>query len=143
MKDLELKLKKAMEYLKADVKKDMGIQAVNHFRKSFRDEGFTDRNVSKWKAVKRSSNGKGAARGRKILTGETKQLADSIGYRVSPRGVVITSGVRYAKIHNEGGSAGRNGASKIPQRQFMGKSAVLNRLIAREIQRELNRRLNG
>lgn len=143
MKDLQHKLNNAANYFKNDIKKDIGIQAVNHFRKSFRDEGFTDRNLKKWKPVKRSIYGKGAAKGRKILTGETKQLSDSIGYRTSTSGVVITAGVKYAQVHNEGGTAGINGSARIPKRQFIGRSAVLENVIARTIQRELNKRLKG
>jgi len=34
-----------------------GIEAVNHFKKSFMDEGFTDMNLVKWKPAKRLNPG--------------------------------------------------------------------------------------
>lgn len=142
MQDLQRRFRIAMEYFRADVKKDIGIQATNFYRKAFRDEGFTDRGLTKWQAVKRATTGTGAAAGRKILTGETKQLSDSIAYRPTASGIVITTGVKYAKIHNEGGMAGRNKTARIPKRQFIGKSEVLFKILQRTISAELTRRLN-
>ncbi len=70
MKDLQRKLKAAGEYLKNDLKKVIGVEAVSFYTKSFLDEGFTDHSLTKWKEVKRRKNPKtkGAAKVRKILT---------------------------------------------------------------------------
>ncbi len=48
MNDLQKKLKAAQDYLRKDVKKVIGVEAVNFYKKSFRDEGFTDKNLTKW-----------------------------------------------------------------------------------------------
>ncbi len=144
MKDLQRKLKQVQAYLKRDVKKVIGVEAVNFYKKSFRDEGFTDRSPTKWKEVKRRENPKtkGAAKTRKILNGKTKQLSDSIDHKVTSNGVSITSDVVYAEIHNEGGKAGRNKASEIPKRQFVGKSEQLNKNLETEIEGDLTKILN-
>lgn len=142
MKDLIDKLEKVKQYLENDLKDDVGIQAKNHFKKSFRDEGFTDKSLTKWKEVKRRQGDlKGAKSKRKILTGETKQLHDSIDYRTTGSGVEIVSDVVYAQIHNEGGKAGRNGSATIPKRQFIGESDTLNKNITTEIEVEITKRL--
>ncbi len=138
MKDLQRKLKKVQQYLQNDVKKDMGVQAVNHYRRSFINEGFTDKRLSKWQPVKRNKNGKGAARTRKILT-ESKRLSDSGRYRITARGVQIIYGTKYAEIHNKGGRAGRNGSAIIPKRQFIGRSEQLNRKISKTMAKRINR----
>jgi phage gpG-like protein len=144
MKDLIAKLEKVQLYLENDLKDDVGIQAKNHFKKSFRDEGFTDNKLSKWKEVKRreGENLKGATSKRKILTGTTKQLQDSIDYNTTHDGVEIVTDVVYAQIHNEGGQAGRNGSATIPKRQFIGESENLNNKIASEIESEISKRMN-
>ncbi len=144
MKYLEQKLKKVQAYLKKDVKTIIGIEAINFYKKSFRDEGFTDSSLSKWKEVKRreSPKTKGAAKARKILTGETKQLSDSLDYKVTSNGVNIVSDSVYAKIHNEGGKAGRNNSAEIPKRQFIGKSEELNKNLETKIEGDLTKVLN-
>ncbi len=40
-------------YIEKDAPRLAGIEAVNHFKKSFIDEGFTDMNLTKWKPAKR------------------------------------------------------------------------------------------
>ncbi len=144
MKDLQRKFKQVQAYLKRDVKKVIGVEAINFYKKSFRDEGFTDKSQTKWKEVKRRENPKtkGATKTRKILSGETKQLSDSIDHKVTSNGVSITSDVVYAEIHNEGGKAGRNQSADIPKRQFIGKSEELNKNLETEIERDLTKILN-
>lgn len=143
MKDLIDKLTKVQEYIENDLKDEVGILAKNFFKKSFRDEGFTDKKVTKWTEVKRRQDktGRGAGASRKILTGETKALQDSIEYNTTRDGVEITSDVVYAQIHNEGGKAGRNGSATIPKRQFIGESDELNRQFTDEITKVIDKRL--
>ncbi len=145
MKDLERKLKEIQAYLKKDVKKVIGIEALNFYKKSFRDEGFTDNSLTKWKEVKRRENPKtkGAAKSRKILTGDTKQLSDSLDYKATSDGVEITSNSKYFEIHNAGGKAGRNGSAEIPKRQIVGKSEVLNKKLENEIEKDITKILNS
>lgn len=77
----------------------MGVLAVNHFKKSFIDEGFTDYDLQKWQKRKRIRGNEGRA----VLT-KTGNLRRSLRYvKISRIAVRISSNLRYAKIHNEGG----------------------------------------
>ncbi len=77
------------------------------------------------------------------MTGDSKQLSDSLEHKVTSNGVSITSDVVYAEIHNEGGKAGRNKAAEIPKRQFVGKSDTLNKNLETEIESDLTKILNN
>ena len=95
-------------------------EAKNHFLQSFRDGGFTDRNLSKWKP--RKVNTKNNI-GRGILV-KTGNLRRSIKVRyVSFDKVIIGSyGLDYAATHNYGLNVR---GFKMPKRQFIGNSVQL------------------
>jgi phage gpG-like protein len=129
---------KDLNILKANLHKDImrvaRVESEKFFKRSFDNEGFTDKNLNKWQAVK-DINKKG-----KILT-KTRALADTLKATVSGDTILINSPTKYAKIHNEGGQAGRGGSATIPKRQFIGKSAKLEGIIDRQIERLINKRL--
>lgn len=78
----------------------MGNDALNHFKGSFTDQGFTNESTEKWKPRKRPDRKRP---GRAILI-DTGRLRRSLRYRKGRKyEVVIKSNVPYAKIHNEGG----------------------------------------
>lgn len=139
---------RATRYIRQDVRRIIGVEAVRHFKKSFHDEGFTDKALVKWKDVKRRTSprksqvGKASSK-RKILTGETGDLGDSLDWTASGQGVVISSDVPYAQVHNDGLRAGRGKGFKMPKRQFVGKSEVLVNKIASIIEPELRRILTS
>lgn len=108
---IQQKLSRIISFLENDAKDIIGIEAVNHFKESFDNEGFTDTNLEKWEQVKRREPGawngfqyggtarrpgvqhrattkvtnySPAAAERKILTGTTMELAESISYKKSP-----------------------------------------------------------
>jgi phage gpG-like protein len=41
-------------YMQQDAPRIIGTEAVNHFKQSFDDEGFTDKSLKKWKPAKRT-----------------------------------------------------------------------------------------
>jgi len=82
---------------------------------------------------------KGAAGKRRILTGDTGNLRRSIRYKVTDNKLIIYSDVVYAKIHNEGGMAGRGLKTKIPKRQFIGPHPQLDKKIKSIIENELKK----
>lgn len=82
---------------------------------------------------------KGAAGKRRILTGDTGNLRRSIRYKVTDNTLIIYSDVVYAKIHNEGGMAGRGLNVKIPKRQFIGPHPQLDKKIKSIIENELKK----
>lgn len=78
----------------------MGVYAINHYKKSFVNGGFTDTHFEPWKKRKRD-RGKDSTRG--ILI-KTRRLSRSlVSKRVGKYSVRISSNVPYALIHNEGG----------------------------------------
>lgn len=132
------------------------IMAVDHFDKSFANQGFTDRILKPWPRRK-SNRPQDAGRATLIKSG---RLRRSIQGQAQPGRVIIQSlDVPYAEIHNRGGimSArqyvrphtkpnfmGRGRAvaisghsrtmnHRVPQRQFMGYSHMLYEEIEKEI----------
>lgn len=154
-KDINTKIAKIKTYLGRSIFEVIGTESVKHFRESFRNQGFTDNNLSKWPDVKRRDpnsswygfkygnkrNFSDAATRRPILS-DTKELEESINYRVntSARKVIVSSDKIYAKIHNEGGTVRVFGkaSAKMPKRQFMGDSKALVRKLEKEIINDLN-----
>jgi phage gpG-like protein len=122
--------------MKADLPDAIGFMAKQHFQSNFTRQGFDD---SKWQDVKRRKTGKGRDKTRAILSGRTGRLKKSIHVDKATwnKVVIATDRLDYAKIHNEGGRAGRGLKSVIPKRQFMGDSPVLiariNKLITNTI----------
>lgn len=140
------------EGLEGDIPDIVGTEAVNHFKDSFQNEGFTDKGFQRWDEVKRrQGKGKGADATRKILTGRTGALADSITYSKEPGRVVVSANplnsgaeVNYAAVHNFGVSnAGRKRNTVIPKRQFLGPSEMLNDKIRNKIERWLQAKINA
>jgi len=135
MEDLIKALNEAGRKAHDDIVRTCAVGAKNHFKESFDNEGFKDKAVSKWKSVKRKD-------GKKILT-QSGDLRNSI--KVTPQGNVlnVTSDLPYAKIHNEGGTAGRGGRTTIDKRQFIGESDSLNDTFDKEASKILNAHLKG
>ena len=101
----------------------IGNLAKIQFVENFDHEGFTDEAVGSDPWKKRKRNDKNTAR-RNILV-KTGALRRSIRVGPSPtfnRIVIGSYGLNYAKIHNEG-------SGRMPQRKFLGNSALLNRKI--------------
>jgi len=150
LKTLPAQLKRALH----DVAIITGKQAVDMFKENFQQESF---NGKPWQEVKRrqdSRNFKVISRGknkgqsravnaygsRKILTGDTGDLGESIKYKyMGNASVTIYSDKPYAAAHNEGTrTAGRGNRTVIPQRQFMGPSPELDKIVETELKRKLN-----
>jgi phage gpG-like protein len=99
--DVLRRLAEAQRYFDNDVPVVIGVEAVNHFKESFQNEGFTDSSLKKWDSRKtKRVNGTNA---QKILS-KSGELGDSIDYRIEGDTVVIYSDKPYAQIHNEGGT---------------------------------------
>jgi phage gpG-like protein len=136
----------------------IGKVAVDYFKESFENEGWEG---ERWQEVQRRMNTvvrngrevpnpiRGAARDRKILTGETGDLGRSIEINAGETGngkvqiwtdpqSFAGSDKDYARAHNEGTTtAGRNHNVVIPKRQFMAHSDILNDKIRDEIEKKL------
>lgn len=130
--------------LKTVLPRICGEESVRFFQDSWKNQGFTNQSVSKWKEVQRRIPGtnpykypKNKDRGRRtrsILVGKgSGRLRRSIrrGYTSFSKTVIATD-VPYAKYHNEG-------TDKIPKRQFMGRSKQLDVKVKNTISKELDK----
>lgn len=167
IKNITKKLQKVQQYLKNDVGDVIGIEAINHFKDSFQNEGFTDTSLQKWDKVKRTepsskwygfkykstspkpgrtkrkeesyTNYSEAATKRPVLSGDTQELMNAIDYDFNGARVTITARTAYSQIHNEGGQIKVFGrnTATMPKRQFMGASEVLKNKIQSIIEKDL------
>lgn len=115
-------------YVQQDAPRIIGKMHRDHIAEAFTKEGYTDATFEKWPEVKRRQEGgkkKGGKQGRKILD-QTGNLKRGFGYEINDGSVEVGTDVTYAEPHNEGtDNAGRNRNTKIPKRQFLGKSETL------------------
>lgn len=150
------------------IAREIGNEAVRHFKDNFRQEGFVDNGLHKWKEVKRrdpssrwygfeykgqrrqkrkgkpkqKANFSQAATQRRILTGSSGELQDSLRYKVNPASganvsVSITSDKPYAVVQNEGGPIKVFGKAStiLPARPFVGHSKELDVKIEEIVQK--------
>lgn len=135
-----------------DIKDILGVEAVNHFKESFDNEGFTDEVINPWKEVERrkpesSWYGHSGQTGKfsqertaaQILTGETGELRNAIEYKYLPNGVRVANEKPYAAVHQYGLPAKIYGKKpfKMPARPFIGRSKALIRKINDRIKQQL------
>lgn len=136
----------------------MGILAVSHFTRSFSNGGFTDETFVPWKkrkrgyeTYKRGKRGESGVRSmgidRGILIGKSGAggLSRSIKSKRSGfLGIKIYTYLEYAQIHNDGlmGRAWGKHSFKMPKRQFIGYSGVLNRKIISKLDVTIKRIFN-
>ena len=96
----------------------MGVEAINHYKKSFADQGFTDDGFVAWRKRKdRKDTYKRGERslnvGRAVLT-KTGRLRRSLRkQRFGQYGVMIYTNVPYSEIHNEGGVINRKASERV------------------------------
>lgn len=88
----------------------------------------------------RKLNYSAAATKRKILSGSSKELYNSIRFTYS-RNVVIRSDKPYAQVQNDGGEIKVFGKSpaKLQRRRFVGQSRVLISKINKEVTQRINK----
>lgn len=119
----------------------IGNIALNHFKKSFRDEGFTDKKLDPWQKRKRPNKADRATGRRRAILVDSGNLKRSLKVR-SARFEAIkvgSYGIRYAEIHNKGltGLAFGKHRFKMPKRQFIGDSEVMNKKIRARLRAEM------
>ena len=150
---LERKIEEAKAYLEGGEVRDLvGTEAVEHFRRSFEEEGFTDAKLNPWQDVKRRDPdspwyGHSGQTGRfsearttaKILTGETGHLRASFKYLPTAKGVRVQNTAPYAAVHQYGLPAKVYGKKPftMPRRPFMGDSEEMRDKIQKAILADL------
>jgi phage gpG-like protein len=153
--DLKELAKKTAHFIEYDIPDIIATEGLRHIKKSFEDEGFTDRSVEKWK--KRTTTDKRGRQitryrtnrvgrkgspnkygrsivGRPTLTGHASggnKLRNSYRVKTRRNSVVFFTYKKYAKRHNEG-------LKGMPKRQHMGASHVLDRKIEQKINKTMD-----
>jgi phage gpG-like protein len=139
-----------------DIPRIVGREAVNFYKASFDNQGFTKKRKGKWKGRIYDTK---EQKGKPILHG-SGELEESIDYRIESGKVIIFSDKEYAEIMNEGGkipvtdkmrkfmwamyyetddefykkfALTKKKTITIPKRQFMGFSDKLNSIIEKQI----------
>lgn len=135
-------LQKKFEANKRAINIKLGVASENHFKDSFRNQGFMDATLEKWDEVQRRKQGTKAykaatkaARTRAILVQTGKLKRDIARRRTTYNEVTIGTSnltINYAERHNYG-------ERKMPKRQFIGKSRRLNEKLIKIIKFELNK----
>jgi len=82
----------------------IGAKAKSLFQENFRKGGFQDGGLQAWQVTRRQLLGRGADAGRGPLLSSRQVLYKSIAYSPERGAVTIYSNVKYAAIHNEGGT---------------------------------------
>jgi len=127
----------AFQRFEKNVPKRVGNIALNHFLKSWDDEAFSDstEGSSPW-AVRKTPNKADRTTGRRrqllIDSGALKRSMKVSRPATFRRIAVGSYGIKYAEFHNRG-------TSRLPKRQFVGASKMLNRKIMLLIRNELKR----
>lgn len=112
-----------LQRMKSTLPTKLANEAKNHFLQSFRDGGFTDRSLNKWKPRKVTAKNN-VGRGILIKKGDLRRSI--IVKYVSWNKIRIGSyGIDYAATHNYGLRAGRGKGFRMPKRQFIGNSKQL------------------
>lgn len=126
------------------LKSELGVILVKHFKQSFEKEGFNDEPFVRWQPLKRARK---RYANRKILT-QTGALKNSMQNAGVLRGnilnIVVWTSKIYAKIHNNGlmGLAFGKYPFRMPKRQFIGNSNILNKKLETRIDYKLKKELN-
>lgn len=146
------KMKELTDFINNDAKDIMGTEAVEHFRESFTNEGFTDETLEKWPDVKRRDpnsewHGHSGQTGKfstarttaKILTGETNELQNAFSYTHTDNGVKVINDKPYAGVHQFGLMAKIYGkkAFTMLKRPFVGRSKVMIQKINSELKERI------
>lgn len=155
LNDLQKKIDQLASKLPDAVLSVFEVEGINFINKNFREQGFNDNGLSKWKERKTTdrkdrdltryrTDRKGVPgeltkfgrenKGRAILVGHNTggdKLINSFRSRREKLAVIFFTYKHYAKYHNEG-------TDKLPKRQFMGKSKYLDDRIHAQITKKLD-----
>jgi len=115
------------------VPKQVGNMMLNHFLQSFDDEAFSDGRQSSDPWAKRKHKTKrDRVAGRRGLLIQSGSLKGSmrVGSATMKKIAVGSYGIKYATFHN-------NGTKRLPKRQFIGESKMMNRKIRTLIKKKL------
>ncbi|MDQ3073270.1 MAG: phage virion morphogenesis protein [Bacteroidota bacterium] len=144
-----------LEQLFRELPTIVGTMAVNFYDGSFDREGFINKSIEKW-APRKGEDSKVKRSARKGLLIDTGELRKSIDFTPGIMEVTIFSDKPYAAAHNEGFKGtvsipahvrkqrdkevkAHSRKMNIPQRQFIGKSELLEKRIDHHVEKALDK----
>jgi phage gpG-like protein len=122
-----------MKAAKRDIPVLVANVGLNWFNDSFRNQGFTNESLGKWKPRKKTDEGRAI-----LVKSGTLRGANRVKSRSFER-IVFANAEKYAAVHNFGLRSGRGRGFIMPKRQFMGRSVKLEANISKLINKELNK----
>lgn len=134
-RDLQRKLPTIQRQILHDV---IQVEAERFHAENFRKEGFTDTSFTKW-APRKKQDKNPARRALLVKSGAMRRHATK--GTVRGKQVDFDFPLAYMRVHNEGGKAGRGKGFTMPKRQYVGRSAELERRIERKVLALLNRKI--
>lgn len=133
--NLQAKLGRIAKALVSTAPKRIAADAERHFKDSFRNQGFTDRVLVKWRPLRKPRTSKGKVLQGRILKGRGL-LANSVRVAQADwNSIQVVAGgqhVRYAKIHNEGGWIRRQVTRRAHTRQAHAANTRRGRIMRKE-----------
>lgn len=133
------KIQEKYDRVLKETRAEMGKIAIAHYKESFDREGFNNVPFMHWKLLKKKRAWPYTKN--KILN-KTGRLKNSLRYRtytrVSSIRVDVFTNVPYAAVHNFGLRAGRGKGFKMPKRQFLGYSKVLEKKLEAKFRTKMN-----
>lgn len=128
---LDKRIEKLGKALQRTIPRRIGQDAENHFRASFKNGGFTDRALVKWRPRKQPPTDKrGKAKAHTVLY-QYGLLRGSVRLlRADWNNIQVVAGgphVPYARIHNEGGIINRQATRRAHQRRAHERSTPRGR----------------
>lgn len=83
--------------------REIAIEAINFFKESFDNQGFTDKTLVPWRRTKSGKDNRFGQKSQGILI-QSGELKDSFDYSIANGVINIFNTASYAKTHNEGGT---------------------------------------
>ena len=124
----------------------MAAEAEEHFKRSFRNQGFEDNSIEKWAPRKRLSRADKKAKGRSraILVQSGALRNGIVRSRINAYRYKVTSDLPYSAIHNYGlpGRAWGKHSFTMPQRRFIGVSQMLIKRNVRTFKKHITNALH-
>ena len=92
----------------------IGVQEEGEIKERF--ESKQDPQGKRWKDWSEKTERKSGA----SILQQSGRLKESVGFESSPQGILWGSTLIYARIHQQGGKAGRGRKVTIPERHYLG-----------------------
>lgn len=123
-------LANSMPQLERQILNDViAVEAERFHADNFRAEAFIDTSPQPWPARKNADKNPSK---RALLVKSGTMKGHALKGRVRGDAVAFVFPLEYEQVHNEGLKAGRGNGFKMPKRQFVGESQVLNQRIERK-----------